>query len=431
MFKHLFLFLLFAFIALPAAALNVIRDAETETVLLGYMKKAFTAAGLDPENAELVIINDPNINAFVAGGQTVFVHSGLITQSKSVDDFMFVISHEIGHIVGGHVIRGQLEAQKIQKSVIISSILGGLVAVAGGRPDAAIAVIIGADTSFGGLFYAYRQTEESTADRTAVDIMQKTGYSMLGFADIMKNIMATERITNSSDNVYGRTHPLTQQRVNDMERFLQNPLPPKYDERFELVRAKLVGFMYPPKQTNLIYNDNKLPAQYARAIALYRDNKVAASLSAIDQLIADNPKNPYFHELKGQILFETGQVKPAADAYKQAVKYAPDSVLINLSYANVLIESGTPENMKLATTALHAATHIEDDIPVAWQLMARAYDAQKNAPMSAYAMAEYYMTLGQLKDAKRMAKKAMNKLDKNASYAQRAADILATPDKKR
>lgn len=428
MFKHLikncFIFLFITLLSANASAFSIIRDAETETVLMNYVRQSFQAAGLNPQNAQLILVNDPSINAFVAGGQTIFVHTGLITNAKNVDDFVFVISHEIGHIVGGHVVRGYQEYQRLQKASLITTVLGGLVALASGRPDAGIAVMMGGNTSALGLFTAYRQTEESTADRTAVDIMKKTGYSLLGFNNVMKTIMSYERISDAGETPYFRTHPLTQQRLNDMSYFLANSTPLHDDLAFNLVKAKLIAFLYPPKQTNSLYQDESLPAQYARAIALYRSNKVMDSLKAIEQLIKNNPENPYFHELKGQILFETGQIQPSIEAYQNALHYLPDSLLINLSYANVLLESAQPDDVHLALNALKHVTHQDPDIPAAWQLLARAYDLQKKRDLASYAMAEFYMSINNTADAKRMAQKALDGLDKKSPAYQRAQDII-------
>ena len=185
--------LFFCFASLSAQALSVIRDTEAEAVMLSYLRNIFKAAGLNPQNAQVILVNDPSVNAFVAGGQTVFIHTGLLTQAQSVDDVIFVLSHETGHIVGGHITRGQGVLSQAQGAALISTILGGLVAVAG-RPDAGIAVMMGGSTSAAGLFTAYRQGEESAADRTAVDIMKRLNYSMIGFENTMKTIQAQERL---------------------------------------------------------------------------------------------------------------------------------------------------------------------------------------------------------------------------------------------
>ena len=197
--KRIFILALTLLFSSNAWALNLIRDTEIEKTVTGYVQQIFKAANLPPENAEIVLINDPSINAFVAGGQTIFIHTGLITHAKYIDDLIFVLSHETGHIVGGHVTRGITEYQKAQKTALISTVLGGVLAVASGRPDAGIAVMMGSQSSAMGTFTAYRQVEESSADRIAVDIVQKLGYSMNGFSNIMTMIQAEERL-NAGEN---------------------------------------------------------------------------------------------------------------------------------------------------------------------------------------------------------------------------------------
>ncbi|MGN1063431.1 MAG: M48 family metallopeptidase, partial [Alphaproteobacteria bacterium] len=286
-------------LTLPAQAFFVIRDTEVENVLLKLVKDNFKAAGLNPANAAVYIVNDNSINAFVAGGQTIFIHSGLITHATSIDDIAFVLSHETGHIVGGHIVRGINQMKNTQTTALISTVLGGLLAVAGGRPDAGLAIMMGGTGSAMNSYLAYRQTEESAADRIAVDIMQKTGYSMAGFTNTMKQLQAEERL-NANPDIYLSTHPMTRERMRDIERFTQNAAPLKHDIRFELIKAKLTAFLMPPEHTRHLYQGTALADKYARAIAAYRDNQLADSLKQIDKLIQQEPKKPFFYELKGQ-----------------------------------------------------------------------------------------------------------------------------------
>ena len=298
-FKTLIFFLFFFFsINAPAQPLSLIRDTEIEGVLTSYIQKIFKIAGLPTQKASVVIVNDQSLNAFVVGGHTIFVHTGLITQSKNVDDLIFVLAHETGHIKGGHILRSIEAYKKSQTTALISTILGGLVAVAG-RPDAGIAVMMGGNTSAEALYTSFRQTDESAADRIAVDIMQKTNYSMAGFLNTMKLIRIEDRLTPQNEFSYLRTHPLSQERMAALERFTQNPLPLNQDIRFELIKSKLIGFLYPPQRVFDIYrNQNTLPALYAKAIAYYRNRELTKSLdtpftvrviSNIDAIRADEP----------------------------------------------------------------------------------------------------------------------------------------------
>ncbi len=415
-----------------ARALSIVRDTEVEGILNSYARKIFAAAGLDPANAEVVLINDNTINAFVAGGQTIFVHTGLITNATSVDDVVFVLSHETGHIVGGHVVRGIEQMKNAQSTALISTVLGGLVAVAGGRPDAGMAVMMGGQGSALGLYLSYRQVEESSADRTAVDIMHKTGYSLMGFSNTMRQIQLTERLNASQEaGAYLNTHPVTKDRIRDMERFTANAKPPHYDAPFEMAKAKLIGFLYTPKKTREIYKEETLPGKYALAIALYRDKKIAQSLQKIDELIALQPDNPFFYELKGQFLFETGHVDEAAKVYEKAVKLLPRAPLIRLALGQALSESEQKQASEKAVFHLSRVVTQDAYIPEAWRLLAIAYGKNKNIPMADYAMAEYYQLIGNTKESRRLAQRALKGVNPGTPAYLHLQDILATSQNKK
>ncbi len=433
MFKIIYSCLFFTFLFLNTAthAVSVIRDTEIESVLTSYVRKIFKTAGLNPENAQIVLVNDPSINAFVAGGQTIFVHTGLITQAKHVDDIIFVLAHETGHIVGGHVVRGIGMYAKARTTALISTILGGLVAIAG-RPDAGMAVMMGGSTSATGIFTAYRQTEESSADRVAVDILKKTNYSMKGFENTIKLIQAEERLSSSDDFSYLRTHPMTRQRTNALERFTQNAPPTRHDIRFDLIRAKLIGFLNNPQRTLSIFqNDTSMAGNYAKAIALYRLHQFSQAQQMIDRLIMQKNDYPYFYELKGQFYLETGQLNPAVTYYQKAVDLMPNAPLMRLSLAQALMERRAQGDAEKAIKHLKYVLHEEKDTPFAWQLLATAYEAIGNQREIPYVMAEYYRTQGDLKRAKKMAKKAIEQLQKGTPSYQQALDILVLPEEKR
>lgn len=409
-------------------AMHFIRDTETEEVILNYVRPIFKAAKLNPENARIALVNDNSLNAFVAGGQTIFIHTGLILKAKTPDEMAFVLSHETGHIVGGHIVRGIQAYQKAQTTALISTILGGLAAVAGGQPDAGIAVMMGGQASALGMFTHYRQAEESAADRTAVDIMAKTGYSMAGFDGIMKTIQADEKLNTPSEESYLRTHPMTRNRIQDMKRFTKLTAPNTQDKKFDLIRAKLSGFLLPYNQVLKQYSGDTDADKYARSIALYRKNQFNASFILLDKLIKNNPDNPYFYELKGQFLFENGQPKQAVEYYQKALQIKPDAPLIRLSYAQALLETGDINSIQNAEKELIFLTQQHEVEPLAWQLLARAYDRQRKKELASYAMAEYYQSIGSTVQARRSAKNLKDKFNDNPVILQRIQDIIDLPE---
>ena len=409
-----------------AEPLSLIRDTEAEFFLSDYAKRAAKAAHLSPQNTRVILINDDDINAFVAGGQTIFIHTGLLTHATAPDDVMFVLAHETGHIKGGHVIRGQLAYEKTQMTALISTAIGGILAIATGQPEAGIAMAMGGQSSALGAFTHYRQTEESVADRTALDIMQETHFSMLGLKNIMEEIKKQERLNPYAQNTYYRTHPLTQSRVQDLNRFLKNPLPLTVDSRFNRVKAKLIAFLYPPERTKSLYSGEKIEDRYARVIADYRSHQVQTALNSLDQLIAEEPSNPYFYELKGQIFFETGQLDKAVPAYQKAIDLCPKSALMPMLLAQVLLEMGDFNQAQKAFPLLKKSLNLEPDLTEAWRFMASAYEQTKQPAFAEYAMCEYYDAMGQHTKAQELAKRTLKKLSAHSKEALKLKDILNT-----
>ena len=418
------------FLGAPANAVSVIRDTEIEEIVTGWLKSIFRAVNLPPENAEVVLINDPTINAFVAGGQTIFVHTGLFTNATSIDDVMFVLAHETGHIVGGHITRGITELEKAKTTTLISTILGGILAVASGRPDAGIAIMIGSQGSAMGQFLTYRQTEESSADRIAVDVMKKLGYSMQGFTNVMQNLRRLERLNDESDAGYLRTHPMTQNRMRDLDRFTNNAPTVKHDLSFDRVKAKLIGFMEKPADVLAYYRGKSFADRYAKAIAFYQKHEIDKSFKLLDELIKESPYDPYLYEMKGQFSFETGFVDQAIKNYEQANRLKPNQPLIELALAQAYLEKNNKQLAEKALPILIQATLDEPDLALGWRLMATAYNKLGKNLHADYAMVEYERASDKLSAAQKRAKKLLDKFDEDSLYHQRLQDIITLKDDK-
>lgn len=420
---------LFLLIQHPAMALSVIRDTEIEDTVTGWVKKIFKAAGLAPEHAQIVLINDPSINAFVAGGQTIFIHTGLFTNANSIDEVMFVLSHETGHIVGGHITRGISAMERAQTATLVSTILGGVLAVISGRPDAGIAIMMGSQGSAIGQFLTYRQTEESSADRTAVDVLANLGYSMQGFTNIMKSLRHLEVLNDESDTGYLRTHPMTQDRVRDLDRFTQNAPAVKHDLIFDRIKAKLVGFMEKPQDVLAYYKGNSFADRYAQAIAFYRQHNLDKSFAILDNLIQEHPNDAYLYELKGQFSLEKGLIDQAIQNYEQANRLKPQKPLIELALAQSYLEKKDKKLAQKALPMLRQATLTEPDLALGWRLMATAYNLLEQSAEAEYAMVEYERASDKIPAAQKRAKKLLKQFTQESPYYQRLEDILALAQK--
>ena len=425
------LFSFFVFWGSSSFAQIIIRDAETEHLLSEQLRILFKAAGLPPENAQIVLISDDSVNAFVAGGQTVFIHTGLITNAKTLDDVAFVLAHETGHIVAGHVIQGVLEQKKLQTASLISGLIGSTAGILAGRPDASIAVLMGSSGSGAGLFASYRQTQESTADRIAIDILKKTGHSSLGFKNIMTVLKNDERLNGGYIPPYLQTHPFTQTRLNDLSRFWNKADLPKPNDSFNKVRAKLIGFLNSSEKIKQLYTKEDTPSLYARSIDLFRSHKISEAINMLDVLIKREKNNPWFHELKAQFLFESGQINLSIQSYQKALSLAPNEPLIRLATARALIESENKANLITAEQHIDTVLHHDSENADAWLMKATIHDRQRQQTLSQYAMARFYASTGDLETAKKWAKKTLKNdfKDRYPTQTHHLNDILQAPEK--
>ncbi len=403
--------------------LSIIRDTQMEQYTLRQVQNLFKAAGLNPDSARIVFIQDDTLNAFVAGGTTVFIHTGLITNVDNSDEFFGVLAHETGHIVGGHSVRLYDNMQKAQRTALISTILGGIAAVASGRGDVGVAIMAGGMGTAQNFFSSYRVSEENAADTTGIRLIQKIGYSPAGLLSVMRKIQSNERLLIDPRYAYTRTHPLTQDRIQFLQNAAQADIKLTDDKEFHLIKAKLYAFLNAPAQTLATYKGQNTVSLYARAIAYFKQTRINEALKATDELIRQNPNNPYFYELKGQILFETGQVPAAVDAYEQSVQLEPESPLIRLSLAHALLENEQPDK---AVKHLEYIVSRDAYLPDAWRFLARGYGMQNQKGKAFYAMAEYDYVIGDNAQAMDNINKALPLLKDDKIKTLRLLDLQET-----
>ena len=442
---------LIAGVVLPSAAnaQGIIRDAETEALIREYAKPILRAAGLGAQNVRIHIVNDRNFNAFVVDGHNMFMHAGTLMIADTPNQVIGVIAHETGHITGGHLARLRNQVSKAKSTAMMLQLLG-LAAMAGGALTGAPgAGQLGMGAAMGGTdaamrsLLAYRQTEESSADQAAMKFLNGTKQSGRGMLETFE-VLANKLRGIQGINPYLMTHPLPQTRISQLRALVQespyyeNTDPPELQFRHDLVRAKLSGFLDKPEIALNRYprSDTSLPGVYARAIATYRESGVQAAMPLLDQLITTQPNWPYFHELKGQFLFESGRGAEAIAPLGRAVELAPNEALIQIMYAQAML--GTDDNRYLdqAIRTLRQALIRETTSSMGYRQIASAYarkadlaqasGAKRNfMAQASLASAEAYFYEGRLALAKQQAKRAQAGLPNGTPNWIRANDILA------
>ena len=424
--------LLLAFAAArPAAAQSVLRDSETELLFRDISRPLIQAAGLDPANVKIVLLNDFEINAFVAGGQIVYIHSALLTAADNVNQVQGVIAHELGHVAGGHILRMNEGAGNATKISILSLVLAAAAVAAGAPADAGMGIMMAGQRAAMGDFMAFTRAQESSADLAGAAYLSKAGISGKGSLEFFKKLQNQEyRLAIYAKDSYDRTHPLSQERVQSLAEIYQKdpawnrPSDPALEARFERVKAKLQGYIDPKKATTLYpESDQSVPAHYARAYAYHLGAYPDKALSEADALLKTAPQDPFFLELKGQILLESGQPKTAIPILREAVKNAPDQPMIAVMLGHALIASEDGKNFAEAKQVLKTAVNRDNDNPFAWLQLGIVYDHEGDQARAALATAERNNLQGNAKLALASARMAMRGIPANTPDYLRAQDI--------
>lgn len=415
----------------PAAAQSILRDAETEALLADMSRELILAAGLLPSNVNVVVINDRSINAFVAGTQDVYIHSGLIEAADNANEVQGVIAHELGHIALGHSITRSENASKAGNITILSLLLG-LAAVAAGAGEAGLGIIGAGQQAAMGKFLAHTRGEESGADVAGAKYLSQAGLTGKGSLAFFKKLQNLEfRLAIPQEDSYNRSHPLSGERITLLQEIYENdpayntPLDPALEARFQRVKAKLVGYVSEPAETLRDYpeSDQSVPARYARAYAWHKSAYPEKALAEVRSLLAEAPDDPYFLEIYGQILLESGRPKEAIAPLQKAVASTNAQSLIAGVYGHALIASEDPANLPEAERVLKAAVARDAENPFAWYQLGVVYADRGDTARAALASAERYVLQGNAPLALQSAEQAMTSLPQGSADWIRAQDI--------
>ena len=417
----------------PAAAQSILRDAETEALLADMSRPIIIAAGLSPNNVRVVLINDPSINAFVAGGQIVYVHSGLIDAADTANEVQGVIAHEIGHIVGGHAV---FQNDGGYTNISILSLLLGAAAMAAGAGEAGTGLLMMGQRAAIGKYLAFSRVQESSADAAGVRFINGAGISGKGMLSFFDKLTAQMHrygyyTTNPEVDPFAQTHPMSSDRVENLKADLQSapswskPIDAKIEARFKRVQAKLRGYVSEPETTLRRYpaSDQSAPAHYARAYAYHKSGYPDQAAAETTALVKTAPDDPYFLELEGQILLESGKPAESIAPLREATRRSNNSPLIAATFGHALLATDDKANLAEAESVLRTAVARDKENPFAWMQLGTVYERKGDEPRTALATAERAHLMGDMRTALISARSAMANLPQGSTDWVRAQDI--------
>lgn len=434
---HLFIVLFLALASslassLPAygqSSMSFIRDGELEETLRLMAAPIFKQAGLAEENVNIFIVGSDDINAFVAGGQNVFIFTGLIKGMDEPGMLLAVIAHETGHIAGGHLARGTEQLKNAQIGSVLGLVLG-VAAAAAGAPDAGMAVMSGGSHLLTRNLLSFTRSNEQSADQAALGYLDALGISTEGMVKTFELLSRKQRNQLGDVDPYAITHPLSSERVNHARNHLEHsPIPagafPKeLAEPYARLVAKLYAFTEPANKTFQKYpmSDDSVAANMARAVAWHKQARTKQALDTMKTLIAAHPRDAFLYDLQGQILFESSQIEAAKNAYELANQLKPDHPLLLTSLAETYLALGKPYTNR-AIDLLEKATSKERTNANSFRLLAVAYGRQGNLGLSHMALAEEAALRGDADAMDDNLDRALTVLPKTSPSRIRAEDL--------
>jgi predicted Zn-dependent protease len=418
--------------AAPAFAQGLVRDTEIEMVMREYTDPFLIAADLDPDAVDLYLVGDMEFNAFVTGGQNIFLHTGLIVRAENPSEIKGVIAHEVGHIELAHLARLQ-NATRRPLATMFATMGIGLIAALAGAPDAGAAIMMSGERFAALDMMTYTRGQEASADQAAVRLLTATGQSGRGLVSTFERLAYQERLSFARRWEYFRSHPLSSDRVAALRRNVEaSPYADIEDSEEDMamlrrLQAKIIGFMVPPSQTFSRYpeSDTSIPARYARSVAYFKEGMLAEAEAEIAHLMEAEPENPFFYELLGQVRFESGAISESLEPSRRAVDLMPQAPLLKIYLARALIAEGGEENNREAILHLNRALIDEPQNTFGWFQKSLAHQALGETAEAELATAERYYAIGDEQQAHIFARRAHDELERGTEAWIRSAELLA------
>lgn len=419
-------------------SIPVVRDAEIEALVRDYARPIFKAAGLANSGINIILVNDNRFNAFVAG-RRMFINTGALLESETPNEIIGVIAHEAGHIAGGHQERLREQLARAHTMAVVAGLLGVGAAVAGAATNSGGLAQAGSGIAVGGAEMArrgllgYQRTEEATADRSAITYLEATGQSAKGMLTTFGRFASALSLSGANVDPYQISHPMPRERIANLEtlakksRFYDARDPQSLQLRHDMMRAKIAVYTQGQAAASRLFRKDPrgLPMLYGDAMATYLYGNPRSALQKVEALIKANPKNPYFHELRGDILIKANKPAEAAQAYAAAVKLDPaKSGILQVAYGQALLATAKPDAVRKAVSEIRKGLDRDRENISAYRYLAQAYGQLGEIGEAELATAEGYFYSGVYHDAKVFAARAQTKLKRGSPGWVRAQDII-------
>ena len=408
---------------------EIIRDVELEKFTEKLVSELLNNSDIKYDDLNYYFINSNEINAFVTGGDNLFINTEIIIAADDYREYAAVLAHELSHILGGHIFRTKQEINKISSRAFPVYVLGVL-GILGGASDAGLATLMVGSASIQDSYTYYSRNQEAAADQAAVKLLCRNkidGKFFLNFLDKLEM-----NVPYSPDqSSYRSTHPRIFERKTWVASSLNQYNGCKYsrDENlqneFDLLKAKIFGFTHSNNETRAVYNSNTVKDKYALAVTSYLSGDHDTSIELLKRLISENPNNPFFRELLGEIYFSKHDYESAINEQAISIELIEsDNDLYLMMLGNYYLANDNQNDYFKSIELLKKSLRINTKNTYSWYLLAKAYNETGNLPLAQYCTAERHYLTRDYAMAYQFIKKSIKNIEKNTTEWYRANDLL-------
>ena len=420
----------YSFLFNNASSLEIIRDVELENFTKKIVTSLVRDSEIDLAEINFYFIKSKEINAFVTSGSNLFINTEILISADDYREYAAVLAHEIAHILGGHVFRTKQEINNLGTRAFPIYVLGVL-GILGGAAETGIATLMVGSASVQDGYTYYSRTQEASADQAAIKLLCNNKIDGRYLIDFLNKVEKTIPFSPEQTS-YRSTHPMISERTTWVESALINQnngcvfnQNTNLQNEFLLLKAKLFGFTHSNDETYAVYQSDKDIDKYAKAVASYLSGNHNESINLLNQLIDNNPKNPFFKELIGEIYFSKHNYEFAIKNQHESIRLLnEESDLYYMMIGNYYLANTTESDHPDSIQFLRKSLRLNPKNTYSWYLLAKAYAEIGKLHLAEYATAERYFLTGNYGMAHEFAVKSLKNIEKNTTEWYRANDLL-------
>jgi len=328
----------------------------------------------------LVIINDPQINAFAVPGGLFAINTGMVTSARNMDEVAGVMAHEVAHVSQRHYSRSQ-EAFKGQGLLTLAGLLVGALIASQADGDAGTAVMLGSQAAMMDKQLNYSRNQEREADRIGMQYMYSAGYnpqSMADFFEVMDR--ATSKVSFLPD--FWLTHPLSTERMSEA-RLRANQFPRiksnLHDEDFEILKwySRVISNQATEQQLQVLANRNNFAGQLVLSAFYLKQGDYVLAQQVLNQAKAQQRLNNLLVLIQTDIYLGQNKTEQAYQAVQSAARIMPENRALAFKLAEVYIRQKEPV---LAFSLIQRFINKNPRDIQAWRLMQQAANIDRQSP---------------------------------------------------